>query len=70
MSGKNSSASRQATKAARRIRKRKGKTPGWIREDVRANAQKLMTRSGNGGTDKSGSKQKSIVYYSDAPARR
>jgi hypothetical protein len=70
MSGKSGSVSRQATKAARRIQRRKGRKPKWIRDDVAAGAEKLISRSGNGGTDKSGSKKKSIVYYSDKPASR
>jgi hypothetical protein len=69
MSGsKNRSAARQAVKTARRI-KRKGRRR-WMQGDDLAEASKLLTYSGNGGTDKSGSKKKSIVYYSDKPARK
>lgn len=39
------------------------RTKRWMRD-------KPMMKTGNGGTDKSGSRKKSIVYYSDKPARR
>lgn len=70
MSGKNSATARQAVKAARRAARRKGRMPNWVEGDVRSAAAKLITRTGNGGTDKSGSKKRSIVYYSDKDARR
>jgi hypothetical protein len=66
MSGKRSAAARQAVKTARRMR-RKGKR-SWITGQQRADAAQLLQHSGNGGTDKSGSKKRSIVYYSDRPA--
>jgi hypothetical protein len=70
VSGKNRAAARQAVKTARRLqRKSKSGRKSWITGEARAEAQKLISRSGNGGTDKSGSKKKSPTYYSDAPAR-
>jgi hypothetical protein len=47
--------------------RRKGKR-SWITGQQRADAAQLLQHSGNGGTDKSGSKKRSIVYYSDRPA--
>lgn len=70
MSGKRSSAARRAVKDARRIQRRKGRKPSWMDGERGAEAEKLRRRSGNGGTDKSGSKKRSIVYYSDKPARK
>lgn len=61
MSGKNSSAARQAVKNGRRV-KRHGRKPWMSGEPV--------MKIGNGGTDKSGSRKRSIVYYSDKPASR
>lgn len=50
-----------AVKNYRRL-KRHGAKP-WMRD-------KPMMKRGAGGTDKTGSRKRSIVYYSDKPARR
>jgi hypothetical protein len=70
MSGKNRSAARQAVKDARRIRRNGGRKPAWMRGERAAEAQKLVTKHGNGGTDKSGTVKPSKVYRSQANAER
>ena len=53
------STARAAVKNARRARKNGPKR--WM-------AGKPMMKAGSGGTDKTGSVKRSMVYYSDAPA--
>lgn len=59
---KNAAAARQAVKNGRRARKRK-RTPNWLKG-------KPVMKTGMGGTDKSGSVKRSMVYYSQANAEK
>jgi len=74
-SAKGRAAARQAVKNYRRALRKgevshgpggpvaKPRTPHWMRGQP-------MMKHGAGGTDKSGSRKRSIVYYSDKPASR
>lgn len=60
--GKNSANARAAVKNMRRIQRRKGKKPRWMKD-------RPVMKFGMGGTDK-GFTRKPGVYYSDAPFER
>jgi hypothetical protein len=53
----------QAVKNYRRAKRKGGKVKPWMRGEP-------MMKFGAGGTDKSGSRKRSMVYYSDRPASR
>jgi len=64
-SAKGCAAARQKVKNGRRLRRpKKGRGKlSWLRG-------KAVLREGGGGTDKSGSRKRSLVYYSQKPASR
>lgn len=61
--GKNRADARAAVKNGRRLRKRKGRKPKWM-------IGAPVMKTGNGGTDKSGSQKRSMTYYSQANAEK